>query len=196
MDYNSVLRNIKDMKVSIKSYCSKHSEEVQSFDADFESKYENTILKLWKKISDDMHIFYHDYQIKFEELSISFDATNAVNTLPKSATNIDRQLISYMKFYDIKYYADTEISVNSNKLKPEFTMYLPFMNKYILVKYISEDNHEIIGYTDTDNIFLQNTIFIHKSAESFLIRYEFEMQLIDIIKHCLENNYINIQRQL
>ncbi|MCQ2482890.1 MAG: hypothetical protein MJ153_05350 [Clostridia bacterium] len=196
MDYSSVLHDIEETEACIKSYCSKYTEDIQAIDDDFEAKHNKAIRRLWKKITNGMYIFYHDYQIKFEELSISVNGTHTVNTVPKSATEIDRQLINYIKFYDLKYYADTEITVNSNILKPEFTVYLPFINKYIFVKYISEDNPDNTSYIDSDRIFLQNTIYIHKNVDNFLIRYEFEMQLIKIIKHCLENNCININRQL
>lgn len=208
MEYKYIIEDIEVLKETVRNNCIEETQymlmdksDTNSAHNHFDNKeFEDSVKYLWRHITKAMNKYFRDFKITFEESVVSIDKSTKNNSKSRPITPIDEVILSLIKFYDLICYQEANITIDNKNYKPNYTLFLPFINKYIFVMYVDINSKELKSINNTYAVkhdkYLENTIFIHNSGNSFIARYEFEMQLFNHLEQCLERNFVQIKKHV
>lgn len=179
MKYRELLVYINELRKLIQSELHDGNESITNI-------HNKEVLSYWRAITKALNEYYSIHKIDFESMVVNIsDAEKNHYAINEENDNI---MINLFKFYNIVYHPTKCISVGKDIAYPDFTLFLPCINKYFFVKYIDE---KISDYSPSSSFaapYFVNSIFIHCDDKKIMM-HEFEMQLLTLLTNLVESKF-------
>ncbi|MCQ2533299.1 MAG: hypothetical protein MJ172_01850 [Clostridia bacterium] len=185
MRYSELNNTINELKRILKDEL--HSNLNLSSDvSDYRTLHNREVRHLWKKINMALNEYYNLYKSDFDHMIVNYSETEK-NHNAANETH-DGTMIQCFRYFNIVFYKNLMVTVNNRSFSPDFTIFLPSINKYFFIKYVDDNIASYLPAHLLSNPYDDSSIFIHCTNKALMI-YEFEIQLLNHITVLLDSKY-------